>query len=211
MEEIKLNKKVVMKPVGELHPYKGAHNTSGAITMLQESIQKYGFQQPIVIDKDNNIASGNGIYEAAVALGHTEVPCICIDYLTEEQIRQYRIADNKTAEFARWNQAKLEKEVTYLQHPDELQFCFDEDLTRMLTKEPVQIQPAVAANVPASGNSGNNQNGISEPTKTTDSGNSEPQNNRKLRDEIEKEMEAKPVEYFEYVCSNCGKKVTVKI
>ena len=202
MEDIRLNNKVVMRKVGELHTHEGAHNTDSVIALLKESIQKYGFQQPIVIDKEGNIASGNGIYRAAVELGYDEVPCISIEYLSDEEVAQYRIADNKTAEFARWNQAKLEKEVSYLQRPEELQFCFDEDLTKMLETNQVKFEPAVQRavqnNVDAVGN-------VNTPKHNENAGKSN------FRDDIEKQMEAKPVEYFEYVCSACGKKVTVKL
>ncbi len=67
------------------------------IEAIAKSIKEYGFNQPIVVDKDNVIIVGHGRYEAAKALGMTDVPVIQVQ-LTEEQAKEYRLADNKLNE-----------------------------------------------------------------------------------------------------------------
>lgn len=202
-KDIKLNSKIVERNINELHPHSGAHNTSGAINMLQESLLKYGFQQPIVIDKDDNIASGNGIYEAAKLLGIEKVPCISVEYLSDEEVAQYRIADNKTAEFARWNEDKLKKEISYLQSPNELQFCFDDDLQKMIASNPIPVQVASPVNVVQA-----TQNKPIDMEAENSRGDKPTQN---IRETVEKDMEVKPTEYFEYTCSACGRKITFRL
>lgn len=65
---------------------------------IAQSIQQFGFKQPIVIDAKNVIIAGHGRYEAAASLGMQEVPCVIADDLSKEQIRAYRILDNKLSE-----------------------------------------------------------------------------------------------------------------
>jgi len=202
MPDIHLNKKVTEVKITDITPYNGAHDINPAVDMLAESLQKYGFQQPIVIDSNKVIVAGAGLYQAAKKIGMEKVPCVVVDYLTPDEVAQYRIADNMTATFAKWNEEKLKKEVSYLEDINELQFCFDEDLKKMVTAQPVKITPpttpTTAVNIPNSG--------------TTEKPRTEEEKKFKESiNNIEKSMEAKPVEYFEYVCSNCGKKVTVKI
>lgn len=67
------------------------------INNIAESIDKYGFVQPLVIDKDNVVVIGHGRLLAAKKLKMKEVPCVCVDDLTEEQVKALRIVDNKTA------------------------------------------------------------------------------------------------------------------
>lgn len=202
MPDIHLNKKVTDVKLTDITPYNGAHDINPAVDMLAESLQKYGFQQPIVIDADKVIVAGTGLYQAAKKIGMEKVPCVVVDYLTPDEVAQYRIADNMTATFANWNEEKLKKEVSYLEDINELQFCFDEDLEKMVTKQPVKITPltipTTAVNIPNSR--------TVEKTRTDEE--------KKFKDsltKLENSLEAKPVEYFEYVCSKCGKKVTVKL
>ncbi len=65
---------------------------------IAQSIKQFGFKQPIVIDINNVIVAGHGRYEAAATLGIEEVPCVVADDLSKEQIRAYRILDNKLSE-----------------------------------------------------------------------------------------------------------------
>lgn len=92
--------KVTEMSVKDLKPY--AKNTKKhdktQIANVAESIKQYGFVQPIVIDKDNNIVIGHCRYEAAKKLKLENVPCVCADELTEEQVKALRIVDNKSNE-----------------------------------------------------------------------------------------------------------------
>ena len=92
--------KITEMSVKELKPY--AKNTKKhdktQIANVAESIKQYGFVQPIVVDKDDNIVIGHCRYEAAKKLKLETVPCVCVDELTDEQVKALRIVDNKSNE-----------------------------------------------------------------------------------------------------------------
>ncbi len=91
---------IINIPTHQLKPYE--HNaklhTVKQLQGITESIKRFGFKQPIVIDKHCVIVAGHGRYEAAAALGMKEVPCVVADDLTKEQIREYRLLDNTLAQ-----------------------------------------------------------------------------------------------------------------
>ena len=68
------------------------------IEQIANSIKEFGFVQPAVIDKNNVIVIGHGRVAALKQLGHKEVPCVCVDQLTDDQVKALRLADNKTNE-----------------------------------------------------------------------------------------------------------------
>ena len=82
-----------------------------AIDVVANSIKEFGFKNPIIIDKDNVIVCGHTRRLAAIKLGLTEVPCIRADDLTEDQIKAFRVADNKTSELSTWDLDKLKIEL----------------------------------------------------------------------------------------------------
>ena len=87
---------IVSKSIHELIPYeKNARKNDKAVPLVAKSIEQFGFKVPIVIDKNNVIVCGHTRYKAAHALGIEEVPCIIADDLTDQQIKAYRLADNK--------------------------------------------------------------------------------------------------------------------
>ena len=116
---------VTNTPIDDLKPY--AHNPkthpAEQVEKIARSIEEFGFLVPILIDADNSIIAGHGRLMAARKLGLDEIPTICIDHLTEAQIRAYRIADNRLTESA-WDIELLESEMAILQDMD-----FDIDLT----------------------------------------------------------------------------------
>lgn len=75
----------------------------GAVDKIASSIKNFGFKNPIIIDKDNEIIAGHTRLKAARKLGLDEVPTIKVEDLTDNQIKAFRIADNKTSEFADWD------------------------------------------------------------------------------------------------------------
>lgn len=93
-----------------------------AVPVVASSIKEFGFNVPLVLDKDNVIIAGHTRYKAAKMLGLNEVPCIYASDLSPAQIKAYRIADNKTAEYAKWNDETLAIELESLQ---ELNFNLD--------------------------------------------------------------------------------------
>ena len=85
---------------------------------MANSIKDFGFKVPIVIDKNGTIITGHTRVLAAKKLGMKTVPCILADDLTPEQVKAFRLADNKVSEMADWNWAKLEKELDSLGNLD---------------------------------------------------------------------------------------------
>ena len=80
-----------------------------AIDAVAASIKNFGFKVPVIIDKDNVIVCGHTRVKAAIKLGLKEVPCIVADDLTPEQIKAFRLADNKTSELSSWATKLLQK------------------------------------------------------------------------------------------------------
>lgn len=107
---------IKMVKIDDIVPYENnpRHNAD-AIEPVKESIRQFGFRVPMILDKENVIVAGHTRYEAAQALGMTEVPVIYADDLSEEQVRAFRIADNKTADFSMWDNKKLLEELEGLE------------------------------------------------------------------------------------------------
>ena len=96
----------------ELKPYeKNARNNDGAVDAVANSIETFGFKVPIVIDAYNVIVCGHTRYRAAQKLKLKTVPCVVADDLSDEQVKAFRLADNKTAELATWDTASLIEEL----------------------------------------------------------------------------------------------------
>lgn len=98
-------------PVKALKPYKrNPRRNDKAVEYVANSIRSFGFKVPIVIDANYEIVCGHTRWKAAKTLGMETVPCIMADDLNEDQIRAFRLADNKTAEMAGWDFDLLEME-----------------------------------------------------------------------------------------------------
>ena len=103
-------------PITSVKPYeKNPRFNDDAVDAVARSIKEFGWQQPIVVDRDMVIIVGHTRLKAAERLGLTEVPVIVADNLTPEQVKAYRIADNKTGEIAEWNYELLPFEIKDLQ------------------------------------------------------------------------------------------------
>ena len=139
---------VKMISVAELKPYpNNPRNNRAAINDLANSIRDFGFKQPVVVDVNNVIVAGHSRLEAAKMLGLKEVPCIVASDLTPEQVRAYRLADNKIAEKAEWDDDLLNLELADLDLPDidMSLYGFDEaELERLLEDKHVPEAPAQA-------------------------------------------------------------------
>lgn len=103
----------------DLVPYENnpRHNDE-AVDIVAKSIEEFGFKVPIVIDENMVIITGHTRLKAALKLGIEKVPCIMADDLTDEQIKAFRLADNKTSEFATWDIEKLNLELEQLEELD---------------------------------------------------------------------------------------------
>ena len=121
---------IVMLPISALKPYENnpRHNKE-AVEKVAASLREFGFRQPIVVDKDYVIIAGHTRLLAAKKLKLKEVPVLVADDLTEEQAKAYRLADNKTAEFSKWDDELLNLELSNLSDLDfdMEQFGFDLD------------------------------------------------------------------------------------
>jgi ParB-like chromosome segregation protein Spo0J len=96
----------------DLNPYENNPRINdNAVESVMNSIKEFGFKVPIVITKDNVIVAGHTRYKASLELGLEKVPCIIADDLTDEQIKAFRLTDNKVSELADWDFEKLEKEL----------------------------------------------------------------------------------------------------
>lgn len=103
---------IIMRKVSELTPYdKNPRRNDDAVKYVAESIRQFGFKVPLVIDNNGVIIAGHTRWKAAKKLGLKTVPCIVADDLTDEQIKAFRLADNKVAEMAGWDFALLEEEL----------------------------------------------------------------------------------------------------
>ena len=113
------------KNIKDLKPYeKNPRNNDNAVEALAQSLQKFGWKQPIVIDKDNVIVAGHTRYKAAKLLELQTIPCVIADDLTDEEVRAYRLADNKIAELAGWDFEKLSEELDSIINIDMTDFGF---------------------------------------------------------------------------------------
>lgn len=103
---------IVYKAINELREYENnPRDNAAAVPYVKNSIKEFGFKVPIVIDTDNVIIAGHTRLAAAKELGMQEVPCIVADDLTEEQVKAFRLVDNKVHEASKWDIGKLAEEL----------------------------------------------------------------------------------------------------
>lgn len=107
---------VIYQPIGAVMPYENnPRKNDKAIDSVAASIQDFGFKVPIIVDSDNVIIAGHTRLEAAKKLGLDEVPVVVASDLTPERIKAFRLADNKVAEIASWDEETLAAELEALQ------------------------------------------------------------------------------------------------
>jgi ParB-like chromosome segregation protein Spo0J len=104
---------IIKKPIDSLIPYaKNARvHDEAQIAQITGSIKEFGFNNPVLIDKDNGIIAGHGRVMAARKLGLTEVPTILLDHLNETQRKAYILADNRIAINSTWDNEMLTLEL----------------------------------------------------------------------------------------------------
>lgn len=103
---------IISKNIKEIKEYENnPRNNDNAVDYVARSIKDFGFKIPIIIDKNNIIVAGHTRYKAAKKLNLSEIPCIVADDLTDEQIKAFRLVDNKSAELAEWNVELLNLEL----------------------------------------------------------------------------------------------------
>ena len=103
---------IQMIQITEIKPYENnPRKNDDAVDEVANSIKAFGFKNPIIVDKDMVIIAGHTRLKAALKLGLTMVPVIVASDLNEDQANALRLADNKTAEIAKWDKKKLEEEL----------------------------------------------------------------------------------------------------
>lgn len=115
--------------INEVTPYENnPRKNDNAVDKVAESIKKFGFQNPIIVDKNMVIIAGHTRYKASQKLGLKEIPVIVAENMTEEQAKAYRLVDNKTSEFAEWDMNALNAELYKLMDAFKMEdFGFDID------------------------------------------------------------------------------------
>ena len=118
--------KLIYKSISDLVEYKNnPRENDKAVEYVARSIKEFGFKVPIVVDSNYEIIAGHTRLKAAKKLGLNEVPVIVADDLTDEQVKAFRLADNKTAEIADWDFELLDLEINDVFDIDMGQFGFE--------------------------------------------------------------------------------------
>ena len=126
-----LRDQIIYRKISELKPYKknAKKHTKEQVKQIANSILEFGFTQPVLIDKDDNVVAGHGRCLGAKKAGLKEVPTLCLDDLTEEQIKAYRLADNKLNE-SDWDFSLLDEELGILSDDIDMElFGFNANLS----------------------------------------------------------------------------------
>lgn len=119
---------IIEKTLEEIRPYeKNPRKNDAAVEYVANSIKEFGFKVPIVIDKGGIIVAGHTRYKAAKRLGIEKVPCVVADDLTEQQVKAFRLADNKVSEQAEWDFNLLDSEIAEIEDFDMQDFGFEVD------------------------------------------------------------------------------------
>lgn len=133
---------IVNIAVDKLVPYENnPRNNTEAIQYVANSIKEFGFKVPLVIDSDNVVICGHTRLLAAKQLGLKDVPCVIADDLTDEQIKAFRLANNKVSEIATWDLSALVDELKDINFIDMEDFGFlnaDELRTDFFDEEEAQ-------------------------------------------------------------------------
>lgn len=118
--------KIEYLPIDSIHPYEknARKHQKEDVSAIVKSIEQFGFDDPIGI-WHNTIVEGHGRLMAAKQLGMTEVPCIRLDHLTDEERRAYGLAHNKTAELSEWDAQMLPEELGSIFNIDMTDFGFE--------------------------------------------------------------------------------------
>ena len=117
---------IVNRRLTDIHPYENNPRFNDeAVDAVAASIQEFGFKVPIVLDSEGVIVAGHTRWKAALKLQLEEVPCVVADDLSPEQIKAFRLSDNKVAELAYWNEEALAKELEEIADIDMSAFGFD--------------------------------------------------------------------------------------
>ena len=141
---------IVYRAIDELKAYeKNPRKNDAAVKYVAESIKQFGFKVPIVIDNDNVVICGHTRLKASKKLDIQDIPCIVADDLTPEQIKAFRLADNKVAEKAEWDFVLLDEEINEIVDLNMGDFGFEfEEPQPMKPKKNERLRTDEAYNLP---------------------------------------------------------------
>lgn len=132
---------IIDRSIDSIRTYERNPRKNGpAVDAVAASISEFGWKVPIVIDKDGVIVAGHTRYKAAQKLGLGTVPCIIADDLTPGQIKAFRLADNRVAELAEWDEKLLRKEIAEIQGVDLSGLGFDKSMLQGLQMDLLGIK-----------------------------------------------------------------------
>lgn len=134
---------VIERDLTSIRPYENnPRDNEAAVAFVANSIREFGWKQPIVIDKNGVIIAGHTRYKAAQTLGLKSAPCVIADDLTEEQVKAYRLADNKVGEIATWDFEALEEELDAIEDIDMSDFgFFSEEEEEQIVEDDFEPEP----------------------------------------------------------------------
>lgn len=132
---------IIYKPIKQLKPYKknAKKHPKEQVEKIANSIKEFGFTQPVIVDKDNCVVAGHGRILGAKKAGMKEVPTVALENLTEEQIKAYRLVDNKLNE-SEWDEGLLKDSLEEIFEMDMEMFGFSMDV---LEDETIEVEPEV--------------------------------------------------------------------
>lgn len=132
--------KITNVNASEIVPYENnPRKNDKAINYVEQSIRRFGFRVPIVLDRNNVIVAGHTRYKACLNIGMDTIPCVYADDLSEDEINAYRLADNKTSEFSDWDLDLLEVELEKLADWNVSMEDFGFDLSHSTIVDPIDL------------------------------------------------------------------------
>ena len=129
--------RITEQRISDLHPYENnPRKNDSAVDAVAASIKEFGFKVPIVVDRNNVVVTGHTRLKAAKRLGLKTVPTIIADDLTEDQVKAFRLADNKVGEIALWDDDLLKLELDGMFEIDMAGFGFTDKIEREEKRDP---------------------------------------------------------------------------
>ena len=133
--------KATVMRIEDIYPYENnPRRNAKAVDAVERSIKEFGFKNPIIVDKDHVIISGHTRRLAAIQLGLKAVPVIVSDDMTDEQVRAFRLVDNRVADLAVWDDDLLKAEMAKVIDMDLTDYGFDAEAVERIVQEDVGIK-----------------------------------------------------------------------
>jgi hypothetical protein len=207
--------KVKSVKLSEIFPYyDNPRDNTNAVEPTKESIKRFGFVKPILVDKDGVIIAGHTRYVAAYQLGMEFVPVVYSD-MDDEKAKKYRILDNKLAEKSSFDEDQLLEELRNMEVPTDMQAFFFEDINQMLNFSLDSISQQAEEYGGFQDDYSQVEDGNFEAPSNEDAGESEETTSEEEEDPAKDLFVLKEREdgshYMKVVCPYCGNMETIEI